>query len=758
MKTSKEILDSCQRRRVWLALATFLALALLATSLAAAVVTTTRVSVASDGTQGNDYSEDCAISADGRFVAFYSYASNLAPGDTNQTRDIFVHDRQTAQTTRVSVASDGSEANGPSRYPSISADGRFVAFDSSASNLVPGDTNGYLDAFVHDRQTGQTTRVSVASDGTQGNRGSGSPAVSADGRFVAFMSWADNLVPDDTSWLSDTFVYDQQTGQTTRVSVASDGTEGNGISYAPAISADGRFVAFLSYASNLVPGDTNEVWDTFVHDRQTGQTNRVSIASDGTQGDDTIHSGTSPAMSADGRFVAFTSRASTLVPGDTNGYLDVFVHDSQTGQTTRASVASNGSEGDRPSGWPTISADGRFVAFYSDASNLVYGDTNRVRDIFVHDRQTGSTSVVSINSSGWQGNASSDKPSISADGQFVAFASLAANLVSGDTNNEQDVFVVDALEAAKAPRVKERWTRIAGFVCHDQNGDGLCSPEEQGIEGVDVQLQPVTAGSSAQTNELLTYVTNTSGWYSFNALAPGTYTLSQTQPQGWTSTTDDLIEIVLADEWQQVRYDFGEWWGLGGPPDEPPLEAQIVSCTPVADGDISQWTPERKSGQARQMVVRQLGITSALLRFDLADCPLPEGATLVTARLKLFATARSNTNRLYLAGYPLRRPWVEKEVTWLQAAEGRPWTTPGTSEPADRGEWIAWGSTDSLGWMEIPLTAQVQAWLADPPSNHGLLLQGEGTRHRKVEYHFATRENGQVKARPSLELHYVLPE
>ena len=169
-------------------------------------------------------------------------------------------------TTRVSVASDGAQGNGYSYHPSISADGRYVAFESYATNLVSGDTNGYIDVFVHDRQGGGTTRVSVTSDGAQGGTGSWNPSISADGRYVAFMSAASNLVSGDTC-CSDIFVHDRQSGQTTRVSVASDGAQGNNHSWYPSISADGRYVAFHSYASNLVSGDTNSAPDVFVHDR-----------------------------------------------------------------------------------------------------------------------------------------------------------------------------------------------------------------------------------------------------------------------------------------------------------------------------------------------------------------------------------------------------------------------------------------------------------------------------------------------------------
>jgi Tol biopolymer transport system component len=231
--------------------------------------TTTCVSVASDGSQGNDGSYSPSISADGRYVAFDSDASNLVSGDTNSESDVFVHDRQTGETTRVSVASDGEQGNEDSWYPSISADGRHVAFGSSASNLVGGDTNSEYDVFVHDRQAGQTTRVSVASDGGQGNDRSEEFSISADGRYVVFDSAASNLVGCDTNDVWDIFVHDRQAGQTTRVSAASDGSQGNSDSGGSSISADGRYVVFDSAASNLVGGDTNGNWDVFVHDRES---------------------------------------------------------------------------------------------------------------------------------------------------------------------------------------------------------------------------------------------------------------------------------------------------------------------------------------------------------------------------------------------------------------------------------------------------------------------------------------------------------
>ena len=405
---------------------------------AAQQASTKRVSVDSLGAQGIGDSEGPSISAHGRFVAFYSSAANLVGSDTNGARDVFVRDRKTGRTTRVSVDSHGAQGNGDSGGPAISADGRFVAFYSDAANLVAGDTNGMTDVFVRDRKTRKTTRVSVNSHGAQTKRQSIVDSISAHGRFVTFDSTASNLVGGDTNGVDDVFVRDRKTGKTTRASVDSHGAQANGESFAASISADGRFVAFLSSASNLVGNDTNGARDVFVRDRKTGRTTRVSIDSHGAQG-----KGASfvPSISANGRFVAFSSVANNLVAGDTNTVSDVFVRDRKTGRTRRVSVDSHGAQGNGDSTFTlSISADGRFVAFYSDAANLVAGDGNAAGDVFVRDRKTGKTRRVSVASHGTQGNDTSFAPSISANGRFVAFTSLANNLVAGDTNGASDIF------------------------------------------------------------------------------------------------------------------------------------------------------------------------------------------------------------------------------------------------------------------------------------------------------------------------------
>ncbi|MCC6569928.1 MAG: PD40 domain-containing protein, partial [Anaerolineales bacterium] len=232
-------------------------------------------------------------------------------------------------TTRVSVDLVGTQANNASKKPSISGDGRFIAFESDASNLIPNDTNASTDIFVKDRQTGEVTRVSVDSSGAQANEGSGGAAISNDGRYVAFVSDASNLVANDTNATTDVFLRDRQLGTTIRISVSSSGEQANDLSDFPlAVSSDGRFVAFNSDATNLVANDTNSATDVFVHDNQTGATERVSIASDGTQANSSSYY---PSISANGQFVTFTSNANNLISGDTNNKADVFARDRATG-------------------------------------------------------------------------------------------------------------------------------------------------------------------------------------------------------------------------------------------------------------------------------------------------------------------------------------------------------------------------------------------------------------------------------------------
>jgi Tol biopolymer transport system component len=298
---------------------------------------------------------------------------------------VFLFDRDTGQTERVSVRSNGDQATGGNSFhPAISADGRWITYTSNATNLVANDTNTAYDVFLFDRNTGTTQRVSVRSNGDQATGGdSRSPAISADGRWVTYTSNATNLVANDTNSVADTFLFDRDTGTTQRVSVRSNGAQATGgASTNSVISVDGRWITYYSDATNLVANDTNAFVDVFLFDRSTGQTERVSVRSNGDQA--TGGSSFEPGISADGRWITYRSHATNLVANDTNSVGDVFLFDRSTGATQRVSVGSNGDQATGGHSYsPVISGDGRWITYYSDAANLVANDTNSQADVFL---------------------------------------------------------------------------------------------------------------------------------------------------------------------------------------------------------------------------------------------------------------------------------------------------------------------------------------------------------------------------------------
>ncbi|MFO1036722.1 MAG: hypothetical protein U1E45_07750 [Geminicoccaceae bacterium] len=418
---------------------------LLAAGPAWAQATTERVSVGPGGIEANDFTvgHGLGLSATGRYAVFESSATNLATAPIGKYFDVYVRDRNDGTNQLVSRTWNGRRPDGSSGDGIITPDGRFVAFASTSTNLVRGDTNFLGDIFVRNLRTGKTERVSVASDGHEGNGESYGPSISADGRFVAFYSIASNLVSGDTNGGTDTFVHDRQTGTTVRVDLGPGRAQSNGghDSFAwqrTVMSADGRFVGFISSATNLVPNDTNGVVDVFVRDRLRGTTELISRgAGNRADGESFV-----PSISANGRFVAFMSRATNLVRGDTNGYYDIFVRDRLTQTTRRVSVGAGGVQANGFCGDPFISADGQVVAYQSDATNLVAGDRNGLIDIFVSATSGGKTERVSVTANGQEANdESTGQPALSARGRIVLFASEGTNLVPGDANGVADAFV-----------------------------------------------------------------------------------------------------------------------------------------------------------------------------------------------------------------------------------------------------------------------------------------------------------------------------
>ena len=686
---------------------------------------TTRVSVSNSGKQANDASEDPAISADGRWIAFTSYASNLVPGDTNRCTtyrdsrpetcsDVFVYDQLTHRVSRVSVSSSGGQANGFSRRPAISADGRYVAFTSNASTLVRGDTNRSTDIFLHDRSSGSTIMVSRSRSGGAADAGSTDPSISGDGTVVSFTSWAsnltaqapqnctfngrptktyclaifvrdvhagrtvrvthqtkesefsvvsgngrfvaftsseDDLVSGDTNKVPDAFVYDRETRSIERVSASSGGEQGDGMTVErPALSRDGRYVGFVSEAQNLVPNDTNVCHtdmgdafpcpDAFVRDRTAGTTQRVSVGSSGAQGNDATfsvavsadarhvafgggsgnlvggthrpclewancpdifardrtagvtdlisrasprsHNGstvtadgnsTADSISSDGRFVAFSSYASDMVRDDTNGTWDVFVRDRTRKVISRISVSSSGRQADGESTDIELSGDGSAAAFVSEADNLVPGDTNGVSDIFVRDFRKHTTTRVSVSSTGEQGDKESSAPWMSADGRYITFTSEATNLVPGDTNGALDVFIYD--------RQSRSITRA--------------SVSSRGSEGLGASSAPMLSSNgrlvvfSSTAPNLVAGDTNGALDIFVRDLVAGTTTRVSVGPEGLQADGDSFEPSISGD---------GRWIAFSS------RAQNLPGATEYGDGDL--YLVDRTSGAIRHVASEEV--------------------------------------------------------------------------------------------------------------------------------------------------------
>jgi hypothetical protein len=403
------------------------------------------------------------VSADGRYVAFTSSATNLHPSDTDTSTDVFVRDVISETITLVSRATGASGAKGNGSGPAISADGRYVAFSSPATNLHPADSDTLIDIFVRDLVANTTTLVSRA-DGVNGAKSNGAssdmtgPAISADGRYVAFPSMGTNLDAADTDTFNDVYVRDVIANTTTLVSRATGaaGVKSNSGSAGASVSGDGRHVAFGSFATNLDPAATNGS-GVYVRDLATDTTTLVSRGpgATGPAGDGGSWDGEGPSISGDGRFVAFASNSTNLHPDDTSGDSDVFVRDVTS--NTNVLVSRSAVAGAEATGFePSISADGRFVSFRSSATTVHPDDTDAFADIFVRDIAAGVTKLVS-RASGANGakanNHSFNRNAISADGRYVAYFSWASNLHPEDTDGLQDVFMRDVRGPQPPPAI-----------------------------------------------------------------------------------------------------------------------------------------------------------------------------------------------------------------------------------------------------------------------------------------------------------------
>lgn len=403
---------------------------------------TTQVSVGNDGNGTTSQSLAAAVSDDGEVVTFTSWASNLVSGDDNDTADIFVRNMSTGVTTLVSRAMTGGPGNDTSFSSDISADGRYIVFESDASDLVAGDTNGSSDVFLYEVPTGSMTLVSRTSAGVSANGFSAGASISADGRYVAFVTWTSDLVPGATAF-SGVALYEIATGSISLpISEAIQSLD---------ISADGRFIVYDSPSHHPALGDDPGSNDVFRYDTVTGVTQLVTPDNGGVAQTSTVS--LEPHISGDGRVVTYVSAETDLVAGDTNGFFDVFVYDFTTGVTSLVSADVAGGPSNGASYWPRISGDGGSVVYRSRASDLVAGDTNANTDIFIYNVATGVNSIASVSSSGGLSNGFEYSQNISNNGQHVVYSSSATNLVNGYLSGGDDVYITSSLCNGLVPNI-----------------------------------------------------------------------------------------------------------------------------------------------------------------------------------------------------------------------------------------------------------------------------------------------------------------
>lgn len=424
-----------------------------------------RVSNNMSGMASNGWSYQPHISRDGQYVVFESEATDLISGDTNGQGDIFLYRVANDTISRISEPSGSGEANGWSRHPSSSQTGLYTVFTSNASNLVANDTNGFSDIFVYNRVNQQIKLMSIASDGTQGDFFSNNPAISADGRFIVFMSASANLTTLPLPLVNyQVYLHDRnpdkdvvwdEPGQilTVPVSINDNGELANsfaGFTGRLAVSDDGMTIAFTSEATNLVPNDTNGEADVFIHRRdpdnngvpdEPGKTEtiRISESNSGAQGNDYSFD---PQMDSDGDLIVFTSLATNLVSGDTNGREDVFVYNRVTDTIQRVSVSSNGAQSPGGGGAADISADGRYVTFHGNNSTLTTPTCLSMLDcVYRHDRHTGITELITFQPDGTPSLGHTYQPAIGDGGNKIVFLSENSSLAGGTPNNQANVYL-----------------------------------------------------------------------------------------------------------------------------------------------------------------------------------------------------------------------------------------------------------------------------------------------------------------------------
>ena len=510
---------------------------------------------------GNEPSRSPSISADGRFIAFVSTATNLVANDTNQCADVFLRDLQAGTTVRVSETTAHIGGNADSSQPVISANGQFVAFTSLAKNLVAGDPNTFEDVFIYNRTTRALELAGARNAGGWPSGASSSPSISADGRYVAFQSNARNVAGTDNNAVNDVFLRDRTAKTTELISRTSSGSAGSSVSEAPSLSADARYVAFHSFAFNLVANDNNGNYDVFVRDRTAKTTTLASATPGGSSAN--ADSGL-PRISADGRYVAFESFASDLVTGSATAVSQIYLRNLAARTNRRVTNFPDFQPLTGNHYLEAISGDGRFVAFTTDTAHLPpsAGTPLAIYRPFLFDQHLGTLTALAFSPAGYPAENNTFDTALSPDARFVAFASWGSRLTPADGNGVADVFVLD--RTATPADLSIRSSTSANWIGAGLTGPGIPQRAQGPLPSptnTSFLLQLVNIGSTGTTFVIqATPPPPGCQLRLFNAASGGTDVTTDTLGTGWTTpllppaATQALrLELSAAAPWLQTR-------------------------------------------------------------------------------------------------------------------------------------------------------------------------------------------------------------
>lgn len=519
------------------------------------------VSRSPDGTPAELLSRSASVAAGGNLVVFHSDSSHLVADDLNLDTDIFMLDRTKGRLELVSRSGSGANGNARSEFPTLSADGRWVAFQSRATNLITGDNNTFQDVFVKDRQTGTVRRASVGASGVQARGGSDASMISANGLFVVYQSFATNLVAGDTNGCWDVFLYDMTTRVTRCLSLNPAGRTGNGDSVGPLISQDGRWVAFSSYAADLVPDDGNQDQDVFLADTVTGAIELVSRRPDGASAHGASTAGS---ISADGRWILFDSSADDLGQASTGeGAGAGYLYDRMTRVVTRLVVPVPAGVGDPGFFGATLSADARYVALNSSSPALVAGNDRGYTQVYLWDRQTGGLRCLSLGFDRRPGTGNSFGARFSPDARFLTIRSFAANLLGETGYGSSQAYVIDTAtvqpDLGAVSNAGASGVDVAGLGAWSPAGDMVSLPGVAVGSTQSVRLVLMNRGSVADAFILTRTATNPV--VRVVEVLSGRDVSSEVAGQGWASPVLDPGQSV----WLTVEFPVPLVAGLGHP-------------------------------------------------------------------------------------------------------------------------------------------------------------------------------------------------